>query len=356
MHRSGVGVSRELSQQFSSLNGSSVALPTFLSVTIEDEKFCVQNSAPATRPAREVADREVYQQALEACIQPSSPCIILFKPSTSSPVTSLWCLIAYTPDDAVVKDKMLFASSRAQLKASLGAALFHATDLAASNREELSWNAFVAAFSSSSTQASRFDASRVQLMSKDEQDRLHVTSGVSTRLVRSSAMAKLSMPCDDSVQEHLSKAISTWSSMNSASRLGLLFKLEKTTETLMSETITFKSLDECASSLPSSEPRYLVLPPNPDVLFVYYCPEDAPRRLKMTYSTLKRNVLEMLQETLADTKWKDLKRMEVTEQSELTASNVEQAMRPPAATSATSSGFSRPARRGRGIARLTKNV
>ena len=53
-----------------------------------------------------------------------------------------WLLIAWVPDGCKVRDKMLYSSSREDLKRILGASLF-TTDYAASSVSDLSWEGYL---------------------------------------------------------------------------------------------------------------------------------------------------------------------------------------------------------------------
>ena len=117
------------------------------------------------------------------------------------------------------------------------------------------------------------------------------------------------------------------------------------------------SLSPCAIiaqigvGLPSAEPRFVLHVHGTSTLFIYYCPESADRRLKMSYSTFKRHALECVAAQNIDVTHK----IQCCDQTELTHKHIDAdiGISNNAATDKEES-FARPARRGRGAARISR--
>lgn len=66
-------------------------------------------------------------------IDPNIPCYILYRLDEKTSINYGWLLISWTPDIATIRQKMLYASTKATLKQEFGSAHiveeFHATSL-----------------------------------------------------------------------------------------------------------------------------------------------------------------------------------------------------------------------------------
>lgn len=102
-----------------------------------------------------------YEKFVEPLIEENTPCYIFFRLDKKTSIGYEWLLISYTPDTAKIREKMLYASTKATLKKEFGTPHikeeYHATsevsDFAASNfrfREysvSIQWFSFVRSFS-----------------------------------------------------------------------------------------------------------------------------------------------------------------------------------------------------------------
>ena len=68
------------------------------------------------------------------------PCYIIYRLKNKQPPAE-WLLVMFVPDDAKVRDKMVYASTRDSLKRDLGYSFF-AADMHVTERSELSFDAF----------------------------------------------------------------------------------------------------------------------------------------------------------------------------------------------------------------------
>ncbi|KAG8976687.1 Twinfilin-1, partial [Tulasnella sp. 427] len=106
---SGISASEDLLREFSNaLTDPSVR---FLKIAIQNEALVPQGSWPGS--ANDLS-RDLAQ--LDEILLPDVPAYILARLDTGSD----WLFISYVPDTAKVRDKMLYASSRAALTKALG--------------------------------------------------------------------------------------------------------------------------------------------------------------------------------------------------------------------------------------------
>lgn len=57
---------------------------------------------------------------MEPLFEPSTPCYVLFRFDTKTPTGHEWLLLSWTPDSATIRQKMLYASTKATLKNEFG--------------------------------------------------------------------------------------------------------------------------------------------------------------------------------------------------------------------------------------------
>lgn len=61
-----------------------------------------------------------YAKFVEPLIEENTPCYIFFRSDNRTPIGYEWLLISYTPDTAKIREKMLYASTKATLKKEFG--------------------------------------------------------------------------------------------------------------------------------------------------------------------------------------------------------------------------------------------
>ncbi|KAK7035730.1 protein tyrosine kinase [Favolaschia claudopus] len=124
---SGIAVSDDLSTKFS--RAVDEKQTRFVKVSIQNESLVHDLSVPISGTLQE--DLSQLQDSDEI-IQQDTPAYILAKLDDPP---SEWLAIFYVPDSARVRDKMLYASSRASLLKSLGSSLFSDTIFATSKAD-----------------------------------------------------------------------------------------------------------------------------------------------------------------------------------------------------------------------------
>jgi len=118
-HSSGISVSQQLSDTFGgALTSQSVRL---IKAQIVDDAIVPTNSLQ-TSDNSEAQDLDKIPQFLE----PTEAAYILFRLDEKNARGYLWVLMCYVPDKAKVREKMIYASTRSNLRKQLGTSYFSA--------------------------------------------------------------------------------------------------------------------------------------------------------------------------------------------------------------------------------------
>lgn len=101
-----------------------------MKVRVVDETFTVVEQLPWTQE-----DEAAALQRSRAMLSETEACYLLFRLDQN--ISSKWVLISFVPDSAPVRDKMLYASSSATLRRSLGGGDVFSHDFHFSNLDEV---------------------------------------------------------------------------------------------------------------------------------------------------------------------------------------------------------------------------
>lgn len=111
-HASGIKVSEGLATAFASAQSNQTRC---IKVGIVSESLQEQDSFPVS------GSFEDDFTIVTKCLEPKKPSYVLYRlDSTTSSSEHEWLFLCYVPDDAAVRDKMLYASTRSSLLQSLG--------------------------------------------------------------------------------------------------------------------------------------------------------------------------------------------------------------------------------------------
>ncbi|KFD48807.1 hypothetical protein M514_10291 [Trichuris suis] len=111
-HQSGIRASAELIHTFNECKNGSVRL---LKVVIKHEQLIGEITYPSRQTWAEDA-----RQYLNSSLVANKPCYVLFRLDTSCTVGFEWLLFSFVPDNAPVRERMLYASTKATLKQEFG--------------------------------------------------------------------------------------------------------------------------------------------------------------------------------------------------------------------------------------------
>jgi len=223
--------------------------------------------------------------ALSDVLQENGASFVLFceDEDQSADAARRWILISWVPDLCRPRDKMLFSSSRENLKRTLGIGYF-AHEYYVNEFAELTWGAFQQSIAKGAA-----PLSEAEILAKEESRLEKDTS------IRSNAMGEIPF-------EFLPDAVDGLTAFKTKSvNLLLLALVGEQISSTGSAQIDIGSPSSISSALPSAtEPLFLLLrlPANsahPEkVVFIYFCPDEANVRSRMIFSTAKATVVSAL--------------------------------------------------------------
>jgi twinfilin-like protein len=293
MHTSGIAVTTEMTAAFAAAEGDSSI--GFVSVGITRESSFEIVGQGATTGS---FDGDL--KAVAATLQPKVPVYVLVRFETK------WLLIFYCPDNSPVRSKMLFASSLSSLKEGLGGSKFTKWDFPIDSADECNIVEYERTTSDAGDSVMTYEEKHAFDASK------HAPSFSENEV---SAIVNVPINVDD-------EALNSMKGFAGGSHTTCVFLLNKAEQLELAEAGN-DSLDVVASKLPDNEPRFILHAfthdrQGADVtsnVFIYYCPGKAHPKLRMFYSTVKANVIQVF-EALGVAKAKNMECSETKEISD----------------------------------------
>ncbi|KAJ1649742.1 Twinfilin-1 [Dispira simplex] len=348
-HQSGIQVAEPLAKLFIEASGESPNGPRFLVVRIDDESLQVHQTEPKS------GDAEQDFATVHAFASDAQPCYILFlldsdsvksaDSSQSSPTGPFetqqqnWLFISYIPDQGNVRDKMLYAATQATLLKQLGSNRFRYI-VHAKSPQDLRLDT-LSAFLRYHVQRPDNAESDMPLTEREQELRRirqeEITSAEHIAATASSArrthLKTAHFPLTDRTYQVFEQFFALEDTEGTPTTVVLRLDIAKEATELDARVhgdepnpspVTFASLGELQAALPTQEPRFVVhryrYPSHNDSgryypLFIYLCSTQASIKERMIYSTCRRTLVHLLQETYGIT---FTKRFELDEPSELT--------------------------------------
>ncbi|OCH95057.1 actin depolymerizing protein [Obba rivulosa] len=285
----GITVSPELATAFSDVVDSQDT--RFLKIAIRNESLVPDGAFPPSGSLEEDLDK------LETILEDDIPAYVLVRLDDPP---SEWLAVFYVPDNAKVRDKMLYAATRNTLTKSLGST--HFTDsLFATSKSDLSAEAYakhrqhLAAPKPMSAREKEMAA--VKAAEREAGGRGYEGSRVRQNLVGTGIDIKW--------PEDIHQAIEKLAA-GEGSEL-LLLTIDPASESLVLSTHIECDIDALGTSLLASEPSYAFfawpqsVTPTPHrlILFIYSCPETSPVKYRMLYSSGSSSVLQSAKEVIS---------------------------------------------------------
>ena len=233
----------------------------WIACTIKGEAVClIKAHDDATSELTAVVD------SLQASVPLSDeqPAFVLIA-RERTPTARRWQLLNWAPDCAPPRLKMLYSSTREDLKQSLGAGFFASHRDYSAFDSDLSGEALLAA-ETKSDEAPLTDAERLE---NEERTR--------PAFSRCAGMA--------SVPFELSAEASTALQGLSTGLVEVVLGANETLELAQSTEETSRIRDALSAL---DAPRFVVVKRGAKAVLVFYCPDSAPIKQKMTYSTAKQ--------------------------------------------------------------------
>lgn len=278
MHQSGIAVDKELNDAFNDANANPEI--GWVGITIEDDKFKFVEQGAGSFDA--VQAKLVLRTPLYVCLRRDDK----------------WLLVSFVPDNSNVRMKMLFASSASSLRNGLDTTKFLNPNFSMTDIEECTETEYLRTISKD----------REIVMSFEEKDKLatsfeHAHSMGSNK---TSVIADVPIKIADDAVAAMKNFGDGGGAFNCAE-----FTLASADETLNVGVTKDMTLADIAGIFPEREPRFFLhnyAHTNPTdnsslnkLVFVYYCPNFAPPKMKMMYSSCKSHILKCLTELKLDT-------------------------------------------------------
>ncbi|KAJ2156116.1 proteasome component pup2 [Coemansia sp. RSA 552] len=271
-HQSGIDVSEALAAAFHGALGDSTV--RVLQVTIVDEKL----EAAGTLPVQGTLDEDLGQ--VPGLLGDSEPCYLLVRLDTPEPGSAKWLLATYVPDKARVRDKMLYAATKATLSKSLGESYF-VDDMFGTAQEDFTAAGYAAHRRHAESQAPlterELELERIREMESAAADMPTMDS-------RRSHVAGPTYPLHQDAEEALCQFA------QGQVNFVLLSIEDEVVRAVRSESL--QAHDELVAAIPAEEPSYALYWFNSTAsVFIYSCPATSGIRQRMVYSTFRHGFI-----------------------------------------------------------------
>jgi len=282
-----------------------------IKITIVDEELFLEQNRLAVSDYESDWDRNVI-----ACIEDNKPCYVFYRlDSKNSGENYNWVFIAFCPNEGAVKDKMLYAATRASMKRIFGDNRV-STEMFATLLDEVTLQAYRNHTLSEGAAAPMTDAeielkelssrhsqsSNSQCLSSAEKELLEVSKN--EHIMRSQMEANkatlpgLSLPVTLELTQSIEKFKKGFINY-------VQIKLDTDREELKLWDCSNIGVEELGAKVPEDEPRYHMFNFGHtfedkkifSAVFIYSCPGyNTPVKQRMMYSSTKSNFLSSLEE------------------------------------------------------------
>ncbi|KAI9281779.1 hypothetical protein BC943DRAFT_329564 [Umbelopsis sp. AD052] len=304
-NQSGIQVSQELAAAFAKAVASGDT--RILRVSIVNESLVENGQSPASGSFEE--DFPELQKYLDE----SQPSFILVRLDTKSSAGEYnWLFIAYVPDNSKVRDKMLYASSRASLTKDLGDYRF-VDNMWGTEASEFTLEGYKKHKSHQTAEAPLTARERELAEIKAQESK--ASSNHMGTTVRKTYAAGVAVPLSQEAQAALEDLGKSGRSHNYVS-----LRLEKENETIQLDNASTVAASDLAKTIPSDSPRftfYAFEHGNTDasLVFIYTCPPASKLREKMLYSCSRGGAIATAE---AEANVKVVKKLETSDPADLT--------------------------------------
>jgi twinfilin-like protein len=266
-----------------------------IQVKINEDKLEMSFSSPPTSVAEDYNLMKDHVAQNEACY-------FLFQIEPKR-----WLLITYVPDGVMVKDKMIYASSKGALKSKLGFSFFE-EEIHATSIQELSYDYYANSRKPIDSRSGN-EIIRENLLKLEDQERTERTkpSGIG-------GYHSVGIPLSTDAKTILNN-------LKSGSLNFVELEIDDSKEHVngIGKSILITQLNQ---NIIATEPRFYVYLfqsnrgiQKESLVFIYCCPDKSPPKLRMVYSTAKPQVANQIEQLgLKLSK----KRLEIREGSDLT--------------------------------------
>jgi len=298
--QTGITPSEELKQVFSDAEPDTRAIR----VVIKDEFMIPEGSIPTSGNWEE--DYQITQW-----LNPASPCYILYRLDSKTAETFDWIVISYVPDDSKVREKMLYAASRATLTKVLGDNKF-VDSLYGSITEELTLESVKNHKKVMSLPLTLREKEMKELNRAESENDISITTRYT---IAPSVAFPFSKDSQDAFEKFKNDELSY-----------IKLNVSSTVE-LVESNNDFSNIEDIRPGLPTESPCFIFLKfkheykgaESVSTIFIYSCPEKSKVKEKMTYSSARNTVVNYVEN---DYKIKLDKRIEISHESDLDENSI----------------------------------
>jgi len=252
---------------------------------------------------------EDYQ--ISQWLNPASPCYILYRLDSKTAETFDWIIISYVPDDSKVREKMLYAASRATLTKVLGDNKF-VDSLYGSITDELTLDSVKNHKKVMTLPLTLREKEMKELNRSESENDISITT-------RYTVAPSVAFPFSEETQEAFQK-------FKNNELTYIQLKVNESVE-LTESNNEFTKIEQIRSRLPAESPCFIFLKFPHDFkgvqvtsqIFIYSCPDKSKVKEKMTYSSARNTVVNYVE---SDYSIKLDKRIEISHESDLDEQSV----------------------------------
>ncbi|KAG2202383.1 hypothetical protein INT47_008854 [Mucor saturninus] len=305
-HQSGIQVSEELSKLFADAVSSGSS--RIIRVSIEHESL-VPNGTLAVKDGFE----EDYKNNIEQYLDTTTPAYIFVRLDEKTSTNEYkWLFLCYVPDHAKVRDKMLYASTRATLTRELGDYRF-VDSIYGTEKSEFTWEGYKKHLAHKAAEAplTRREQELVEVKAAEAQ----TVSDYQGTTTRKSFTPGIAFPLTEKAVEALSHLAKEDRSFNFVS-------LHLDNEKIDLDKTAQVSTNELKSTITDNAPRFTFYlykssaSEKESLVFIYTCPSSSKIRERMLYSSSKAGVITAAE---GEASIKIVKKFETSDLSDLTA-------------------------------------
>ncbi|KAG0182087.1 Twinfilin-1 [Apophysomyces sp. BC1021] len=304
-HQSGIQVSKELAETFNNAvaNGNT----RILRISIVNESLVANGSTDV-----EKTFEQDYEEQVPPYLESSQPAYVLVRlDNKSSTGEYQWIFLSYVPDNAKVREKMLYASTRATLTKELGDYRF-VDSLYGTQASELTYDGYKKHLAHKKADAPL--TRRERELAEIKLAEAKAVSDYQGTTTRKAYAPGVSFPVTEEAEEALRK-LTQPKDQRQHNFVSLHLKDEK----IELDAASSVSAGELKNTIPTSAPRFTFYlfehETTESMVFIYTCPSSSKIRERMLYSSSKANVV-----TYAETeiKLQVTKKLETSDISDIT--------------------------------------
>lgn len=306
-HQSGIQVSDDLAKLFA--DAVSSGDKRIIRVSIENESL-VPNG---TSPAQDGFEAD-YKKFIDEYLDTTVPAYIFVRfDEKSSTGEYKWLFLCYVPDNAKVRDKMIYASTRATLTRELGDYRF-TDNIYGTDKSEFTWDGYKKHLAHKAAEAplTRREQELVEIKAAEAQT-VSDYQGTSTRKAFTPGIA---FPLTEKAIEALSQL-----TKSKEERSSNFVSLHLDNEKIDLDSTADVPIDELKNTISKNAPRFTFYiyqsnGANESLVFIYTCPSNSKIRERMLYSSSKANVINAAENEVS---LKVVKKFETSDLSDLTS-------------------------------------